>query len=45
MSYIVEATVARMRVSIAAALIAKPPQPQIPMMPMRPGSVSSRVER
>lgn len=35
MSYIVEAIVALMRVSMAAALTARPPQPQIPRMPMR----------
>ena len=32
MSYIVEATVALIRVSLAAALIAKPPQPQMGKM-------------
>ena len=45
MSYMVEATVALMRVSIAAALRAMPPQPQMPRMPTRSGSMKSRVER
>ena len=45
MSYIVDVTVALMRVSMAAALSAMPPQPQMPRMPMRPGSTRSEVER
>lgn len=45
MSYIVIAAVALMRVSIAAALSAMPPQPQMPIMPMRSGSTSGLVER
>lgn len=36
----VEVTVALMRGSLAAALSANPPQPQMPRMPMRPGSTS-----
>ena len=45
MSYMVEATVALMRVSSAAAFRAMPPQPQMPMMPILSGSASSRQER
>ena len=45
MSYIVEEAVALMRVSMAAALSAIPPQPQMPMMPTRSGSTSSRSTR
>ena len=45
MSYIIIAAVALMRVSMAAALIAIPPQPQIPMIPMRSGSTFSCTER
>ena len=45
MSYIVDVTVALMRVSMAAALSAMPPQPQMPRMPMRSGSTSSRTDR
>ena len=42
---VVIAAVALMRVSIAAALSAMPPQPQMPIMPMRSGSTSGLVER
>ena len=45
MSYIVDATVALMRVSSAAALMAMPPQPQMPMIPMRSGSTFSFSDR
>ena len=45
MSYIVEATVALMRVSSAAVLMAMPPQPQMPMMPIRSGSTFSFSDR
>ena len=45
MSYMVEATVAFMRVSAAAALSAMPPQPQIPIMPMRSASTFSCFDR
>ena len=38
--YIVEATVALMRGSLATAFMAKPPKPQIPSMPMRSASTS-----
>ena len=41
----VEATVAFILVSNAAALRAIPPQPQIPMIPILSGSTSSRTER
>ncbi len=44
-SYIVIAAVPRMRVSIAAALSARPPQPQIPMIPTRFSSKKSSRER
>ena len=45
MSYIVDATVALTLVSRAAALSAIPPHPQIPQMPMRPGSTRSCTDR
>ena len=45
MSYIVEATVAFIRVSAAAAFRARPPQPQMPIMPIRSGSTSSLTLR
>ena len=44
-SYIVEATVALMRVSAAAALRAIPPHPQMPMIPMRSVSTFSCFDR
>ena len=44
-SYIVEATVAFIRVSIAAAFSAMPPQPQIPRIPIRSESTFSCTER
>ena len=45
MSYIVEATVALILVSRAAALIAIPPQPQIPIIPILSASTLSCTER
>ena len=45
MSYMVIAAAALIRVSMAAALTAMPPHPQIPMMPMRSGSTLSCTER
>ena len=45
MSYMVDATVALMRVSSAAAFRAMPPQPQMPMTPMRSGSTFSCTDR
>lgn len=44
MSYMVEATVALMRGSIAAALIAIPPQPQIPKIPIFSASALPQAE-
>ena len=44
-SYIVEATVALMRVSTAAAFRARPPQPQMPRIPTRAESTRSFVTR
>ena len=45
MSYIVLTTVALTRVSSAAAFSASPPQPQIPMSPMRSPSTFSCTAR
>ena len=45
MSYMVTATVALMRVSMAAAFRPMPPKPQMPMMPMRSASTASSVVR
>ena len=45
MSYIVMMAEALIRVSAAAALRPMPPQPQIPMMPMRSGSTFSCRDR
>lgn len=45
MSYIVEAAVALMRVSNAAAFKARPPQPQIPITPIRSESTFYCTER
>ncbi len=44
-SYMVMTAVALMRVSIAAALSARPPHPQIPMIPIWSGSTMSELER
>ena len=41
----VETTVALIRVSMAAVFRARPPQPQIPRMPIRSGSTPSWTER
>lgn len=45
MSYIVEATVALILVSSAAAFSAIPPQPQMPIIPILSGSACSCSDR